>query len=188
MMTPDRATVGVSFRHNPYKSDSWKGPWKTWVPAFGPALLAIQWLDCGSRHYACASVLQGKVNSVGKFFIVGIGGFVGSVLRFWLGAYIGQRMGTRFPYGTFLINVTGSFLIGFVMTVLSEKANLSPNWRYLIPIGFIGGYTTFSTFEYETLRAVQDGQFTTGMLNIVLSVVVGFVMVWTGAMLGRAVA
>lgn len=97
-------------------------------------------------------------------------------------------MGTRFPYGTFLINITGSFLIGFVMTVLSEKVHLSANWRYLIPIGFIGGYTTFSTFEYETLRAIQDGQFTVGTLNVVLSVLVGFLMVWTGALVGKAVA
>jgi fluoride exporter len=120
--------------------------------------------------------------------MVGIGGFVGSVLRFWVGMYVGQRMGTRFPYGTFLINITGSFLIGFVMTVLTEKVHLSPNWRYLIPIGFIGGYTTFSTFEYETLRAIQDGQFTVGTLNVVLSVLVGFLMVWTGALVGKAFA
>jgi CrcB protein len=130
----------------------------------------------------------GKVGSVGKFFIVGIGGFMGSVLRFWVASYIGQRMGTRFPYGTFLINITGSFLVGFAMTVLTEKINLSPNWRYLIPIGFIGGYTTFSTFEYETLRAIQDGQFTIGTLNVVLSVLVGFLMVWAGVIVGKAMA
>jgi fluoride exporter len=133
-------------------------------------------------------VLCGKAERVGKFLIVGIGGFMGSILRFWLATYIGRRMGTRFPYGTFVINVTGSLLIGFVMTVLTEKTHLSPNWRYLIPIGFIGGYTTFSTFEYETLRAVQDGQFAIGTLNVVLSVLVGFLMVWTGAMVGKAVA
>jgi len=125
---------------------------------------------------------------VGKFFIVGIGGFMGSMLRFWVGTYIGQRMGTRFPYGTFLINVTGSFLIGFVMTVLTEKTQLSPNWRYLIPIGFIGGYTTFSTFEFETLRAMQDGQFAISLLYVALSVLAGFLMVWMGVTVGKAVA
>ncbi|HEX8815652.1 MAG TPA: fluoride efflux transporter CrcB [Terriglobales bacterium] len=129
-----------------------------------------------------------RLESVGKYLIVGVGGFAGSVARYWVGAYVGQRMGTRFPYGTFLINITGSFLIGFVMTVLTERTSLSPNWRYLIPIGFIGGYTTFSTFEYETLRAVQDGQFIAGALNVVLSVIVGFAMVWAGAVAGKAVA
>jgi fluoride exporter len=124
---------------------------------------------------------------VGKYLTVGVGGFIGSIARFWLAAYVGQRMGTRFPYGTFLINASGSFLIGMVMTILTERTHLSPAYRYLIPIGFIGGYTTFSTFEYETLRAIQDGQFTIGLLNIALSVLVGFLMVWTGAMVGKAV-
>jgi fluoride exporter len=124
---------------------------------------------------------------VEKYFAVGVGGFVGSIVRFWLATYVGQRMGTRFPYGTFLVNITGSFLVGMVMTILTERTHLSPTWRYLIPIGFIGGYTTFSTFEFETLRAIQDGQFTIGLLNLVLSVVVGFAMVWTGAMVGKAI-
>ena len=120
-----------------------------------------------------------------KYLAVGIGGFVGSIARFWLAGYIGQRVGTRFPYGTFLVNISGSFLIGVVMTILTERTHLSSTWRYLIPIGLIGGYTTFSAFEYETLRAIQDGQLTVGLLNIGLSVVVGFIMVWLGAVAGK---
>lgn len=108
-------------------------------------------------------------------------------MRFWLATYVGQRMGVRFPYGTFLINVTGSFLIGFVMTLLTEKTHLDPIYVYLIPIGFIGGYTTFSTFEFETLRAVQEGQYLVGLMNVALSVIVGFAMVWMGAVAGKAV-
>jgi fluoride exporter len=122
-----------------------------------------------------------------KYLMVGVGGGLGSILRFWLGSYIGGRLGSRFPYGTFVINVTGSFLIGMVLTILAEKTQWSPNWRYLIPIGFIGGYTTFSTFEYETLRLVQDGQMVTAMFNVVGSVMVGFAGVWAGAVAGRSI-
>jgi CrcB protein len=123
-----------------------------------------------------------------KYLAVGVGGFIGAIARFWLGSYIGGRMGTRFPYGTFVINISGSFLIGLILTVLSERTHLSPNWRYLIPIGFIGAYTTFSTFEYETLRTIQDGQFFIASLNVVLSVVVGFAAVWGGVIAGRAIS
>lgn len=120
--------------------------------------------------------------------MVGIGGCLGSILRFWLGGLIGSRMGARFPYGTFVINISGSFLIGLVFAVLTIKTQWSPNWRYLIPIGFLGGYTTFSSFEFETLRAVQDGQIGTGVLYVALSVVIGFVAAWGGMVAGRAIS
>ncbi len=125
---------------------------------------------------------------MGKYFMVGIGGFLGAIARFWLGGYVSIKMGTRFPYGTFLINCTGSFLIGFIVTLLAEKTHWSPNWRYLIPIGFIGAYTTFSTFEYETFRVIQDGELLMAFLNVVLSVIVGFLAVWMGVVAGRLIA
>ena len=123
-----------------------------------------------------------------KYFMVAMGGALGSVLRFWVGGYISNRFPTRFPSGTFIINCTASFLIGFVITVLAERADWSPNWRYLIPIGFIGGYSTFSTFEYETFRVFQEGELLIAGLNVVLSVVVGFVSVWLGVITGRTIA
>lgn len=100
---------------------------------------------------------------------------------------MGSRFGARFPYGTFVVNMTGSFLIGMVLTILAEKTTWNPNWRYLIPIGFIGGYTTFSAFEYETFRLFQDGQLFTAALNVILSVVVGFAGVWIGSVAARAI-
>jgi len=121
-----------------------------------------------------------------KYIVVGIGGFIGAIARYWLGAYIGERMGTRFPYGTFVINCTGSFLIGLILTLLAERTHWSPNWRYLIPVGFIGAYTTFSTFEYETFQSLQAGEWLVAGLNVGLSVIVGFVCVWLGVITGRA--
>jgi fluoride exporter len=123
-----------------------------------------------------------------KYVMVGMGGALGSILRFWLGSYIGERMGTRFPYGTLVINVSGSFLIGLVFAILTEGAPWSPNWRYLIPIGFIGGYTTFSSFEFEAFRTIQDGQLGLGLLYVAVSVIAGFIAVWGGVVAGRAMA
>jgi fluoride exporter len=123
-----------------------------------------------------------------KYLWVGIGGFAGAIARYALGVWIYNRMGTRFPYGTFVINMTGCFLIGAILTVLDSRIGVPPAWRLAIPIGFIGAYTTFSTFEYETLRSVQSGQASIGLLNVALSVVVGYFAVWLGVMAGRALS
>jgi fluoride exporter len=125
---------------------------------------------------------------MGKYMVVGLGGFLGGIARFWLGGWIDQKMGTRFPYGTFVINVSGSFLLGFILIVLTERTHLSANWRYLIPIGFIGAYTTFSAFEWETFAAMRDGAFLIAALNVALSVMIGFIAVWLGAVCGRLLA
>jgi CrcB protein len=120
-----------------------------------------------------------------KYWMVGIGGFLGSIARFWLGSYITYRMGARFPYGTFVINISGSFLIGLIVTLLAERAQWSPNWLYLIPIGFIGAYTTFSTFELEAFRSVRTGDLLLALLYVTSSVAVGFIAVWLGVLAGR---
>ena len=122
-----------------------------------------------------------------KYWMVGIGGFLGAIARFWLGGFISNRLGAKFPYGTFIINISGSYLIGLIVTVLAERSHWSANWRYLIPIGFIGAYTTFSTFELETFQSLRDGEFLFASLNVLLSVVVGFIAVWLGVITGRSI-
>jgi fluoride exporter len=119
------------------------------------------------------------------YLLVLIGGGTGALARYAAGSAIMARFGGRFPLGTLAINVTGSFAIGFLMTVLTERYQLNPAWRLLLVVGFLGGYTTFSSFEWETFTAVRDGALWGGMLNVVASVVLGYVAVWLGSMLGR---
>jgi fluoride exporter len=116
-----------------------------------------------------------------KYLLVGMGGFAGAMARYWMGTFVTQRLGLRFPYGTFLVNVSGCFLIGFFMYLLAERGVLNAHWLFVIVIGFIGAYTTFSTFEYETMRALQDGQLGVGLLYVTSSLLVGFAMVWLGS-------
>jgi len=117
--------------------------------------------------------------------MVMLGGAMGSLLRYVAGTAIMTRFGESFPLGTLLVNVTGSFLAGLVMTLLTEVVVAHPYWRLLVVVGFLGGYTTFSAFEYETYRAVRDGGGWLGLVNVVASVVMGYGAVWLGAALVR---
>jgi CrcB protein len=93
------------------------------------------------------------------------------------------KYGGRFPLGTLIINVSGSFLIGVLMTLLTERFQPHPNWRLFLVVGILGGYTTFSSFEYETLQAFRDGSRLMGILYVAGSVLLGYLGVWLGAML-----
>jgi len=120
-----------------------------------------------------------------RYFLVAIGGGTGALMRYAAASAIMTRFGGKFPLGTLVINVTGSFLIGFLMTMLTERFQLDPRWRLLLVVGFLGGYTTFSSFEWETYTAVREGGLWTGMLNVVSSVMLGYVAVTLGSMLAR---
>ncbi len=118
-----------------------------------------------------------------RYILVLVGGALGCLARFVVGTAIIARLGGRFPYGTVFINLTGSFLIGFAMTFLTERTYLSPNWRFLLVVGFLGGYTTFSSFEWETLNLVKDGSRWLGFVNGFGSLLFGYAAVWLGALL-----
>jgi CrcB protein len=122
-----------------------------------------------------------------NYLIIGAGGFVGAVTRYILAVWIGQRWGRSFPLGTFVINVSGSFLIGLLMTLLAERFTENPQWRLLLVVGFLGAYTTFSTFEYETGALLTDGEWLYAGLNVVLSVVAGFVALKLGEVLAKSI-
>ena len=118
-----------------------------------------------------------------RYIMIMLGGAAGSLARFLVGSAIMNRVAGRFPFGTIFINLTGSFLIGFTMTLLTERLNPHPNWRFLLVVGFLGGYTTFSSFEYETLALVREGSHWLGLLNAIGSVALGYLAVWWGAAL-----
>ena len=120
-----------------------------------------------------------------RYLLVVIGGGAGALARYVAASAIMTRFGGKFPLGTLAINVTGSFLIGFLMTMLTERFGFDPKWRLLLVVGFLGGYTTFSSFEWETYTAVREGGLRTGMLNVLSSVMLGYVAVWLGAILAR---
>lgn len=121
------------------------------------------------------------------YLLVGIGGFFGANARFLVGTWIGSTFGTRFPLGTFVVNVSGCFLIGILGTVILERLIARPEQvQLLLAIGFLGAYTTFSSFEFENHALLVDGEWLTTTLNIVLSVVAGLVAVRLGVLAARA--
>ncbi len=117
-----------------------------------------------------------------RYLLVMLGGAAGSLARYVAGAEIMRRFKGTFPLGTLAVNVSGCFLIGLIMTLLTERFNLHPNWRMLLVVGFLGGYTTFSSFEYETYTAIRDGGHWIGLLNILGSVGLGYIALWLGVL------
>jgi fluoride exporter len=110
-----------------------------------------------------------------------LGAAVGGLVRYTVGSAIMARYGGPFPLGTVIINITGSFLIGLLMTLLTQR-QAHPNWRLFLVVGVLGGYTTFSSFEWETLQEMKrGGGELVALANVVGSVVLGYLAVWLGS-------
>src|SRR5690348_770470 len=104
-----------------------------------------------------------------KYFAVAMGGALGALARYLLSVIITAQLDSKFPYATFLINITGSFIIGLFLTIALADPPISENWRLAVAVGFVGAYTTFSTFEYETLKLLQEGRVALGFGYVFLS-------------------
>ena len=114
---------------------------------------------------------------------IAVGGALGSVLRYWLGGLIDDRIGETFPWGTIIVNITGSFVIGFFATLTGPDGGrwlVGSTARQFVMIGICGGYTTFSSFSLQTLNLARGGEFLSAGWNIAVSVVVCLLAVWIG--------
>jgi fluoride exporter len=120
-----------------------------------------------------------------KYLLVMLGGALGAVTRFIVGTLVASRYSALFPLGTFLINVTGSFLIGVLMMLFVNRPSIHTNWRLFLVTGILGGYTTFSSFEWETLAALRGGAASVALFYVLLSVGIGLGGAWAGAMLSN---
>ncbi len=116
------------------------------------------------------------------YLLIGLGGLLGANARYLLSLWAANRFGMSFPYGTFLINASGSFLIGVALTVIGQRFDDSANARFLLTTGFLGAYTTFSTFAFETVALYRQGDLRPALINALGSVAAGVIGV-TGGML-----
>jgi CrcB protein len=124
---------------------------------------------------------------VDRYLVIAFGGALGALARYQIALMVQTRVPPGFPWGTFIVNTSGCLVMGVATTLLTDRLVVHPNWRFLIPIGFIGAYTTLSTLEMETFRAVTEGDWLIGGLNVVGSVVAGYTALWLGVVLARVV-
>ncbi len=118
-------------------------------------------------------------------FLIGLGGFAGAIARYVVDGAVADRTSGAFPWGTLAVNLTGSFALGLLFALTAERAILPAEIRGPLLIGFIGAYTTFSTFMLESWRLVEDGVFGLALANLVGSVLLGMIAVVAGLTLGR---
>jgi CrcB protein len=134
---------------------------------------------------ACCSWTKRGDFALQKYLLIALGGALGSIARYWVGHAVAARTGLKFPYGTLVVNLTACLIIGFALTFLAERTDMNPAWRFLIPIGFIGAYSTFSTYEWETLSVMRSGAFALAALYAVGSLILGLAATWAGSALAQ---
>jgi CrcB protein len=115
-----------------------------------------------------------------RTLLVGIAGLAGTLLRYWLSGFVARRYGETFPVGTMVVNVLGCLLAGAIFNLTEERFLMNPTLRTVILIGFLGGFTTFSSYGLQTFTLLRDGEFGLATLNVAVSNVLGLFMVWLG--------
>ncbi len=120
-----------------------------------------------------------------EYLWVGVGGFVGANARYVVGRAVGDRLGDAFPYGTLIVNLIGAFLVGIILTILTERLVADPLWRQLIVVGFLGGFTTFSAYTFEAVALMDAGRWGAALRYIVGSNLLGLLLCLAGVALAR---
>jgi CrcB protein len=120
------------------------------------------------------------MRTVQAILVISLGGILGANTRYFVSLYVAERLGAAFPYGTLLINVTGSLIIGFFLTLITERYSVDPLWRLFFATGFLGAYTTFSSYTYEAAQLIRDGSYALAFLYLFGSVLAGMVGVFMG--------
>jgi len=116
-----------------------------------------------------------------NFLIIGLGGFFGSIFRYFISGVVHQFLqSSAFPYGSIFVNITGCFFIGLSNGLVDFRQMLTPELRMFLMIGLLGGFTTFSTFGYETMSLVREGEFFSACANVLIQVLIGLLAVWLG--------
>jgi CrcB protein len=121
------------------------------------------------------------------FLLISTGAIMGANLRYWIGGWAAERFGASFPYGNLIINLTGSVILGCFITLATDRLLLDPRWRLLVAIGFLGSYTTFSSYTFESMNLILDNQWLPGLLNLFGSAVLGGLTVFLGIFLARSI-
>jgi CrcB protein len=122
-----------------------------------------------------------------KILVIGLGGFIGAIMRYSISGWVYRIVGSGLPYGTLSVNILGSFILGFFLLFAEERFTISPAWRSFIAVGMMGALTTFSTFSYETFMMLQENLYGQVALNVGLNVVLTIAAVWAGMALARIV-
>lgn len=112
--------------------------------------------------------------------LVALGGGIGAATRYLVAVWAAEKFGSGYPYGTLFVNVAGCFLIGAFMIIATEKFIVSPYWRMLVTVGFLGGLTTFSSFGYETWKLAGTGDYGLAINNVLLNVILSLCATWLG--------
>ena len=144
--------------------------------------LSLTTVDCLTRLSSAA--LPPILDAV-QYLVVAVGAMLGANLRFVIGMWAADRFGVDFPYGTFIVNVSGAFAIGIVLAFIGERVGIDPLWRLFFATGLLGGYTTFSSYAWETLALAESGNWLPAMAYVFGSNVIGFAGVWLGATRAR---